>query len=126
MYELCLLLVCKVRLMDVFIYSLVEVTPTGPLYIAINTSRTIYCSVPVGGILLNWNVVFQNSTIVNAYDFPGIKIIRSATSSSLTINTMDTSIIGLQCIGIVDIIPTGPLIQNVTRINLTIYGELIL
>ena len=126
MYELCLLLVCKIRLMDLFILSLVVVTPTGPLYIAINTSRTIYCSVPDGGILLKWNVVFQNSTMVNAYDFPGIMIIRTLTSSSLTINTMDTSIIGLQCIGIVDIVPTGPLIQNAARINLTIYGMLIL
>ena len=46
---------------------------------------------------------------------PGITI-TSATLpfSSLTVNTIDTSIIGLEC--------TGGYVQQITLINLTIYG----
>ena len=123
MYELCLLLVCKIRIMCLFVMSLVVVTPTGPLYIAINTSRTINCSVPDGGLFVIWNVVFQNSTIVNVYDVPGFMFTRTTTSSSLTINNMDTSIIGLQCCGFLTL---SSFVLIATRINLTIYGMLIL
>ena len=109
--------------MHLLILSLV-VTPTGPLYIAINTSRTINCSFPDEGYFFAWGVVFQNSNLLNAYTVPGSKIIiNTDTSSSLTINTMDTSIIGIQCIGILDFTP-GP--ETRIRINLTIYGMLIL
>ena len=108
--------------MSIFL-SLVVVTPTGPLYIAINTSRTINCSVPDGGLFVIWNVVFQNSTMINAYDVPGFMFTRTTTSSSLTINNMDTSIIGLQCHGFLTL---SSFVLIVTRIDLTIYGMLIL
>ena len=114
-------LVFKIRLMNLFILSLVVVTPTGPLYIAINTSRTIYCSVPERGDWVNWIVEFQNIKISDAYAVPGFTIISTETSSSLTINTMDISIIG--CIVFLEI-PHEPLRQK--HIPLTIYGMLIL
>ena len=118
MYKLCLLLVCKISL---FILSLVVVTPTGPLYIAINTSRTIYSSVPDGGLLIDWIVEFRNNYLSLAYVVPGFMFIKNETSSTLTINTMDTSI--TKCIALLDI-PPRPLLQK--HIALTIYGMLIL
>ena len=110
--------------MHLIILSLV-VTPTGPLYIAINISRTIYCSFPDDGYFFAWSVAFRNSNIMlNADSIPGSRvIIHTETSTSLTINTMDTSIIGIQCIGILDY-PPGHIIR--IKIDLTIYGMLIL
>ena len=101
--------------------SLVVVTPTGPLYIAINTSRTIYCSVPKRGYWVNWIVEYQDITISDAYDVPGFMIRSTETSSSLTINTTDISIVG--CIAYLEI-PHEP--QRQRHIPLTIYGMLIL
>ena len=121
MYELCLLLVCKIGLMRLFILSLVEVTPTGPLYIAINTSRTIYSSVPHGGRAVDWLILFQHSRSIIFYYVPGFTVIRTETSSDLTINTTDTSITG--CIAFLAVLP-GPLLQK--YVKLTIYGMLIL
>ena len=97
------------------------VTPTGPLYIAINTSRTIYCSVPERGHWVNWIVIFPNLKISNAYSVPGFTVISTETSSSLTINTTDISIVG--CLAFLEI-PHEPLRHQ--RISLTIYGMLIL
>ena len=114
-------LVFKIRLMNLFILSLVVVTPTGHLYIAINTSRTIYCSVPKRGYWVNWIVEYQDITISDAYDVPGFMIRSSETSSSLTINTTDISIVG--CIAYLEI-PHEP--QRQQHIPLTIYGMLIL
>ena len=86
--------------MHLFILSLVVVTPTGPLYIAINTSTTIYCSVPDGILSISWIVIFLNArgkhidVAKHYYDVPGFTIMRNETSASLTINTTDTSMSG--------------------------------
>ena len=100
---------------------LVVVTPTGPLYIAINTSRTINCSLPDGGLFISWYFLFQNGSI--GHEYPGIMFTRTQTSSSLTINTTDRSIISLVCRGLLSI---NSDIEIATRINLTIfYGMLV-
>ena len=98
---------------------LVVVTPTGPLYIAINTSRTINCSVPDRGVFIFWDVIFKNGTVLTEGNLPGIK---TTTTPSLTINTTDTSIVGLECRGL---LIHNTSIQNNTRINLTVYGMLV-
>ena len=93
------------------------------MYIAINTERTINCSV-VGGPFNFWRVIFRNSTPERGFTIgqlvPGIAIASEASAlSSLIVNTTDTSIIGLECNG-------GFSNEDVTtRINLTIYGMLI-
>ena len=113
--------------MHLFILSLVVVTPTGPLYIAINTSRTIYCSVPERIYSIFWIIRFQITHGKNYYDVakhyydvPGFMIMRNETSASLTINTTDTSIFGCW---IVLKLNANNLYKNV---DLTIYGMLIL
>ena len=93
------------------------------MYIAINTGRTITCSV-TGGTYTGWIIIFRSGATEDSFNdgeiVPGI-IIRNAnvSSSSLIVNTTDTSIIGFVCTGG----SSGK--QNTTRINLTIYGMLI-
>ena len=93
------------------------------MYIAINTERTINCSV-VGGPFNFWRVIFRNSTPERGFTIgelvPGVTIASEASAlSALIVNTTDTSIIGLECNG-------GFSNEDVTtRINLTIYGMLI-
>ena len=107
----------------IIIIAVVTLIPTGPLYIAINTERTINCSV-TGGRFNFWRVIFKSSTSERDFTVgelvPGISIISEASaSSSLIVNTTDTFIIGLECNG-------GFSNEDVTtRINLTIYGMLI-
>ena len=93
------------------------------MYIAINTERTINCSVS-GGRYTGWIVIFRSGATEDGTDdgeiIPGINIRSSTvTSASLIVNTTDTSIIGLECTG------ASSRIQIRTRINLTIYGMLI-
>ena len=104
----------------------VQLTPTGPLYIAINTRENIKCSV-TGGTFFVWTVIFTNSTRHHRNDIPGINITsKNMDSSSLVMNTADTSIIGLRCIGIDDLLDVAGNVQQITAsITLTIYGMLI-
>ena len=113
-----------------YISGIVQLIPTGPLYIAINTERIINCSI-TGGNYFGWAVLFMNRTQKHRSEIgeivPGINLTRKTTdSSSLVMNTTDTSIIGLRCIATsheVDVIGN---IQVITaRINLTIYGMFI-
>ena len=113
--------------MRLFILSLVVVTPTGPLYIAINTSRSIYCSVPRGGRAIRWFLFYHNcdTCIDDPHFVPGFMFTSTETSASVTINTTDTSITGITVL--LDILPgpqPGPQLQK--YIELTIYGMLIL
>ena len=119
--------VVAVVVVVVIVVAVVTITPTGPLYIAINTERTINCSVS-GAAYSGWRVQFSGSTpeigIIGEI-VPGINITSvtisgfTSSSSSLIMNTSDTSIIGLECRGFVFDQP------NTARINLTIYGMLI-
>ena len=97
------------------------------MYIAINTERIITCSIS-GATYAGWRVIFKSSTAeagVIGEIVPGINITSvtisslTSSSSSLIVNTTDTSIIGLECSGTVFDQP------NTERINLTIYGMLI-
>ena len=72
------------------IFSFGWLRVTGLLYVAINTSRTINCSVPDVGLFFSTNIVIQNGTVLRDGDLPGIMFTRTQTSSSLTISTADT------------------------------------
>ena len=111
----------------IFIFNnviiVVTVTPSGPLYIAMNTERIINCSISEGPFN-NWGVMFRSNVTVRRINegeiVSGINIIKISTfrnSSSLIVNTTDTSIIGLEC--------SGGFTTMTTRISLTIYGMLI-
>ena len=116
----------KYLMCHAYFSGIVQLTPTGPLYIAINTRENIKCSV-TGGIFFVWTVLFTNITQQHRNDIPGINITsKYMNSSSLVVNTTDTSIIGLRCICF-DAIPddNGFLQPLMARINLTIYGMLI-
>ena len=85
--------------------------------------RTITCSFAEGRFNF-WRVIFRSNTskrgITVGELVPGINITSAAlTSSSLIVNTTDTSITGLECEG------GFPNEVVTTRINLTIYGMLI-
>ena len=80
-----------------FLLSLVEVTPTGPLPVDLNTSITINCSVEDTHLTIQWNIIYKNNTALNAVDIPGVKITYSNLSSSLTLDVMDISTTGIQC-----------------------------
>ena len=110
----------KYLICHAYFSGIVQLIPTGPLYIAINTRENIKCSV-TGGTFIVWTVIFMNSRPQLTNDIPGINIIVSTiNSSSLVVNTTDTSIIGLICI----CLDAGSLEQITARISLTIYGRL--
>ena len=93
------------------------------MYVAINTERTINCSIS-GGVYTGWRVILRSGAtedrFIDGEIVPGINIISATLSSaSLIVNTTDTSIMELECTGG----SSGK--QNTTRINLTIYGMLI-
>ena len=121
MYEL-LLLVCKIRLLCLFLLSLVILNPSGPIYIEINKPRTIFCSILYEGLFYNWNVMFKNSSARQVPYNHDITI--TSASLVISITTEDTTIIGFECVGILYIRPTTILISR--TINVTIYGMLIL
>ncbi len=104
----------------------VEITPTGPLYIPINTQRNVTCrhlegskAISSYGVILNDRTLLvfepaQESTI------PGItgSYVNGVTNTLLiTVNTTETSVTGLSCF-----ITVGFALVPST-INVTIYGE---
>ena len=113
-----------------YISGIVQLNPTGPLYIAINTERIINCSI-TGGTFFGWTVLFMNRTQQHRSKIgeivPGINLTSKTTnSSSLVMNTTDTSIIGLRCIATSFEVDVRGNIQTIrATINLTIYGMLI-
>ena len=86
------------------IIIVVTVTPSGPLYIAINKERTINCFISnFLGPFNNWGVIFWGSNdtkrgVTEGEIVSGVNIIlisASRNSSSLIVNTTDTSIYGM-------------------------------
>ena len=109
----------KYLICHAYFSGMVQLIPTGPLYIAINTRENIKCSV-TGGTFHDWTVIFTNGAQLLTNDIPGIIMVSTnLNSSSLIVNTTDTSIIGLRCICL-DAVSE----QITERINLTIYGML--
>ena len=115
----------KYLICHAYFSGIVQIIPTGPLYIAINTRENVKCSV-TGGTFIVWTVIFTNSTQQLRNDIPGINIAsKNKNSSSLVVNTTDTSIIGLRCICFDALPDDNGLLEQITgRINLTIYGML--
>ena len=98
------------------------ITPAGPLNIPINSQRIISCEA-VGGVVTRWIVIFRNGQQIVSSEGtlgPGILIAnRNGNSSTLIVNTTNTDIAAVTCIGDIG----KDFIQNRTRLNLTIYGE---
>ena len=94
------------------------VTPIGPLSVDINSSVTINCSV-TNPESFNWH--YKSSS-----DVPGIKIICSTLSSSLTIHVMNISITGLQCREYVYNRHGNPIFRSGKTVQLLVHGMLIL
>ena len=107
-----------------------SIDPDGPLFIPINTQRTITCSYTDGAIY-SWSVILRNSIEYGAYLFQGtverfgITGIFMAPLLQLIVNTSNTSIVGLRCAGGVPDIMAKVIIGNESEadINLTIYGK---
>ena len=99
------------------------ITPSGSLYIPINSQRIISCEA-VGGQVTRWIVTFRNaeqrSCSMEGTLGPGILIANiNGNSSTLIVNTTNTDIAAVTCIGDIG----KDFIQNRTTLNLTIYGE---
>ena len=104
--------------------------PDGPLVIPINTLRTITCSSTEGPIN-SWSIILRHSTVFGATAvIPtaqrfGITGIFMSPSLQLIVNTSNTSIVGLRCVGVV-VDNMGVIIrgnESEADFNLTIYGN---
>ena len=106
------------------------IDPPGPLYLAISTLRNITCSIEGDeGRLLNTLVVlFSDANPVISFLMEGKMVVpgiiitsfsqTTRTRALISVNTNNTSIIGLRCEGL-----TRPSIREESTLNLTIYGE---
>ncbi len=102
---------------------LVDFTPTGPLYIPINTQRNVTCHVEANKAIGFWGIILndgtpmmfvppQESTIPG---FAGRHVNGALNTVLITVNTTETSVTGLSCYSNSVIVPS--------TINVTIYGE---
>ena len=109
------------------LFFLVEIIPIGPLYVPVNTQRNITCHVEGPDPIERWGIILNNGTGLyfrplfnEVSSIPGItgSYVNGAFNTFLiTINTTETSVIGLSCIILVNFEPVP------STINLTIYGE---
>ncbi len=85
---------------------LVEITPTGPLYIPINTQRNVTCRHLEGNkAIYAWGIILNNGTPLvfeptQESTIPGITggYVNGVTNTILiTVNTTETSVTGLSC-----------------------------
>ena len=102
--------------------------PDGPLVIPINTQRTITCSYTEGPIN-SWSVILRHSTVFGAMivqgtvERLGITGIFMPRLLQLIVNTSNTSIVGLRCVGVV-LDNMGKITrESEADINITIYGK---
>ena len=101
--------------------------PDGPLFIPINTQRTINCST-TEGFIDTWSVILRNSTELGASGLQptttrfGITGIFKQPLLQLIVNTSNTSIIGLRCVGVV-LDNMANRRESEAEIILTIYGK---
>ena len=108
--------------------SIVMIDPPGPLYIPILTQKNITCSIEgVEGRQLNLLVILFSdinpitSFITEGKVIQGIGIAfvsQSRARALISINTDNTSVIGLSCGSL-----TASRIVEETILNLTVYGE---
>ena len=107
--------------------SVVILDPPGPLYLPMSTQRNITCSaVGAERRLTSLDVLFSDtnpvsSFIVEGKVIQGIEIIsvnQPKTRALISVNTNNTSIIGLRCRSI-----TASAIIDESTLNLTVYGK---
>ena len=103
--------------------------PDGPLFIPINTQRTVNCSSTEGFIINSWFVILRDGTEVgtiaaqgNVQRF-GVTAIIMLPLLKLIVNTPNTSVVGLRCVGVVTNDATVVIRRSEAKINLTIYGK---
>ena len=105
--------------------------PDGPLFIPIGTQRTITCSSTEDPIN-SWSVILRHSIVFGATASQGTVarfgitgIFMPPLLLQLIVNTSNTSIVGLRCVGVVldsmGVIISGN--ESEANINLTIYGK---
>ena len=103
----------------------------GPLLILINTPRTINCS-DAEGVINRWFLILRNSTEFGAsadqgtVERLGITGMFMPPSLQLIVNTNNTSVVGLRCVGVVRDNMGQITRESEADINLTIYGKCIL
>ena len=112
-----------------FYLFLVSFDPDGPLLIPINTQRTVNCSSTEGFIIYSWFVILSDGTEVgtitaqgNVQRF-GVTAIIMPPLLQLIVNTPNTSVVGLRCVGVVTNDATDIIRRSEAKINLTIYGK---
>ncbi len=104
---------------------LVDISPTGPLYIPINTQRNVTCHLEGNkAIFSSYGIILNDGTPMvfvpgQVSTIPGItgRYVNGVTTLLITINTTKTSVTGLSCYSIVNV----TLVQS--TIDVTIYGE---
>ncbi len=104
---------------------LVEITPTGPLYVPINTQWNVTCHLEGNKAISSWGIILNDRTLLvfepaQESTIPGItgSYVNGVTNTLLiTVNTTETSVTGLSCF-----ITVGFALVPST-INVTIYGE---
>ena len=101
----------------------------GPLFIPVNTQRSINCSPTEDLIINSWFVILNDGTEVgtiaaqgNVQRF-GITGIFMPPLLQLIVNTFNTSIFGLRCVGVVFNYAIEIIRRSEAKINLTIYGK---
>ncbi len=108
------------------ICNLVDISPTGPLYVPINTQRNITCHVE-GSSIATWTIILNNGNEqeINPHiqestisGITGIFMDRVFNTLFITVNTTETSVTGLSCSNILN----GTVFKS--TIKLTIYGKL--
>ena len=111
-----------------FLFVIVSFDSDGALLIPVNTQRTINCSCTEDLIINSWFVILNDGTEVGAIAAQGnvqrfgITGIFMMTLVQLIVNTSNTSIVGLRCVGVVFNDATE-IIRSEAKINLTIYGK---
>ena len=108
--------------------SLVVLVPPGPLYLPISTQRNITCSAEgTGRQLFSLSILFSDINPVSSFVVEGKEVIQGIeitsvnqlqTRALISVNTDNTSIIGLICRSVT----TSTIIEE-SALNLTIYGE---
>ena len=100
----------------------------GPSFIPINTLRTITCS-DTEDVINRWFLILRNSTEFGAsadqgtVERFGITGMFMPPSLQLIVNTTNTSVVGLRCVGIVRDNMGQITRESEADINLTIYGK---
>ena len=103
--------------------------PDGPLFIPVNTQRTITCSSTEDLTINSWFVILSDGNEVGASVAQGnvqrfgITGIFMPPLLHLIVNTSNTSIVGLRCVGVVFNDAIEIIRRTETKINLTIYGR---